>query len=132
VGYLFIAVAVTLLASANIVIVRRFRGRDVHLIWWGALSATWVAGAALGVWSGFFFEYQPSPRLRVVGAPMPGAFFHLEGPPGEEQWIGFITPDPLLFAGSNIIILALLAACPVGFAFWLRRKLARAHVHSSA
>ncbi len=69
-----------------------------------------------------YFEHQLLPELRVAGAPMPCAFFHWEGPPGEEQWVDFITPDPMLFAGSNIFILALLSACPVGLVFWLRRK----------
>lgn len=69
------------------------------------------------MWSGFFFEYQPSPKLRVFGAPVPGAFLHLEGRPGEEQWVDFITPAPMLFAGSNIVILALLAGLPVGLVF---------------
>jgi hypothetical protein len=82
----------------------------------------WVAGAALGVWGGFCFEYQASPRLRVFGAPVPAAFFHREGPPGEEQWVSFITPAPLLFAASNVAILALLAACPVGLAYWLGQR----------
>jgi hypothetical protein len=83
------------------------------------MSVAWLAGASLGVWSGFFFEYQATPRLRVVGAPVPAAFFHWEGPPGQEQWIDFITPAPLLFASSNVVILSLLAACPVGLVFWL-------------
>jgi hypothetical protein len=63
---------------------------------------------------------------------VPAAFFHWEGPPGEEQWIDFITPAPLLFAGSNVVILALLAACPVGVVCWLRRWLAPAPDRSSA
>jgi hypothetical protein len=59
-------------------------------------------------------------RLRVFGAPVPAAFFHLEGPPGEEQWVDFITPAPLLFAASNVPLLGLLVACPVGLVFWVR------------
>jgi hypothetical protein len=110
------------LALANAFIVRMLRQRGAGTRWWAALSSAWLAGAALGVWSGFF-EYQPSPRLRVVGAPVPAAFFHWEGPPGEEQWVGFITQAPVLFAVSNVAILALLAGGPVGLAFWVVSRL---------
>jgi hypothetical protein len=117
-GGLLISVLVWLLALANAAAVLLLRRRQAGRGWWAALWVAWLAGAALGVW-GAFFEYQLSPRLRAVGAPVPAAFFHLEGPPGEEQWIDFITPAPLLFAGSNVPILALLAACPVGLLFWV-------------
>jgi hypothetical protein len=114
----------SLLAIPNAATVRLFRRRQAGAGWWSALAMGWLTGAALGVWSGFFFEYQPSPDVRVAGAPVPTAFFHWEGPPGEEQWIDFITPAPVLFAGSNIFLLALTAGCPVGLVYWLalRRK----------
>jgi hypothetical protein len=121
-GCLLIPIVIALLAWANVAIVRLLHRRHGGLVWWVALSIAWLAGAALGVWGGFFFEYQPSPRLRVFGAPVPAAFFHWEGPPGEEQWVDFITPVPLLIAGSNVVILALLAACPVGLVGWLRDR----------
>ncbi len=116
-GCLLIPVLVGLLALANVVTVRLFRRREAGVGWWIALSLAWLAGAALGVWGGFFLEYQPSPRLRVFGAPVPAAFFHWEGPPGEEQWVDFITPVLLLFAGSNVPIMALLVACLIGLVF---------------
>src|SRR4051794_19721681 len=100
-GCLLIPALIGLLALADAVIVRMLRQRGAGVGWWSALSAAWLAGAALGVWGGFFFEYQPSPRLRVFGAPVPAAFFHWEGPPGEEQWVDFVTPAPALFAASN-------------------------------
>jgi hypothetical protein len=81
-------------------------------------------GSAAGVWGGFFYEYQPSPRLRVIGAPVPMAFFHLEGPPSEEVWVDFVDEFPLLVAASNPVLLALLFASPVGLCFhiWCRRR----------
>jgi hypothetical protein len=88
----------------------------------------WLAGAAKGVWSSLFFEYQPTARLRVFGAPVPVAFFHWEGPPGEEQWVDFVHSAPLVFVGSNVVILALLAACPAGLAFWLRGRSGQSRV----
>ena len=118
-GCLLLPLLLVLPALADAAIVRMLRQRQVGAGWWAALSAAWLAGAALGVWSGFFFEYRPSVRLRVLGAPVPAAFLHWEGPPGEEQWVDFITPAPLLFAASNVVILAFLAGCPVGLVYWL-------------
>jgi hypothetical protein len=108
-----------LLGVANVATVRLFRQREAGVGWWVALSSAWLVGAALGVWGGFFFEYQPSPHLRVFGAPVPAGVFHWEGPPGEEQWVDFVTPEPLLFAGSNVPLIALLLACPIGLVFWV-------------
>jgi hypothetical protein len=119
-GCFLIPIVVVLLALANLATVRSLRRLQAATGWWVCLSIAWLVGASVGVWSGFYFEYQPSPRLRVIGAPVPAAFFHWEGPDGEEQWIDFITPAPLLFATSNVPILAMFAACPVGVLFWLR------------
>jgi hypothetical protein len=119
---LFVLGVVSLLAYLNLLIIRSFRRRSVGPGWWTMLIIAWAAGSALGFVGGFFFEYQPSPHLRVAGAPVPGAFFRWEGPPGEEQWVDYITPAPLLCAGSNVAIIGLLAACPIGLAFWLQRR----------
>ena len=121
-GCLIIPIVIALLTAANVLIVRRLQRHHAAREWWISLSIAWLTGAALGIWGGFFFEYQLSPRLRVFGAPVPAAFFHLEGPPGQEVWVDFITPAPLLFAASNVALLALLAACPLGLAFWVRSR----------
>jgi hypothetical protein len=121
-GFLLIIGMVTLLAYLNAVIIRLFRRWQAGPGWWALLIAAWAVGMALGVAGGFFFEYRPLPELRVAGAPIPAAFSHREGPPGEERWVDFITPAPLLFAGSNVLILGLLMACPVGLVFWLPRR----------
>jgi hypothetical protein len=121
-GFLLIILTVALLGFVNLAIVRSFRQRREALSWWGVLVAAWAVGSALGFWSGFFLEYRPSSKLRVAGAPIPVAFFHWEGQPGEERWIDFITPVPLLFAGSNVVVIGLLAACPVGLAYRFFRR----------
>jgi hypothetical protein len=108
-----------LLAYGNVVIVRSLRRRRAGTSWWAALIIAWAVGAAMGGYGGFFFEYRPLPDLRVFGAPIPAAFFHREGPPGQEAWIDFVTPVPILFAGSNVGILGLLAAFPIGMMSWL-------------
>jgi hypothetical protein len=94
-------------------------------------------GVGMGVMTGFALAEGRNPNtdwlalmpvllfglgFMIFGAPIPAAFFHWEGPPGKEQWVDFITPAPLLFAGSNVVILALLAAIPVGLAFRFRRR----------
>src|SRR5262249_41716400 len=95
---LLIPLIVAGLAFANAATVRLLQRRHAGRGWWAALFVAWLAGAVLGGW-GCFFEYQLSPRLRVVGAPVPEVFFLLEGPPGEEQWADYVTPAaPLLAA----------------------------------
>jgi hypothetical protein len=102
-----------LLAFADAGIVRLFRRRRAGRSWWCALAVAWLVGA----WGGFFFEYRPTPVLRVFGAPVPGVFLHWEGPLGEERWVDFNHPGSGVFAGSNIVILALLAVLSVGLVF---------------
>lgn len=121
--FLILVVVVVLLALANLATVLSLQRWKAGPGWWVALWMAWLIGAAVGVWSGFYFEYQPSPHLRVFGAPVPAVFFQLEeGPAGEEQWIDFITPAPLLYAGSNVPILTMLTAGPVGILFWVRSR----------
>jgi hypothetical protein len=115
-GCLFLLLMVGLLVWGNLATVQMLTRRHAKATWWIGLAVAW---AGIGVWSGFFFEYQASPTLRVFGFPVPAAVFHYEGPPGQEQWIDFITPAPILFAASNTFIIAMLAACPMGLAFWL-------------
>jgi hypothetical protein len=114
--------AIGLMLWVNVKIVATFKKTNVGKGWWFALILSWIFGGAIGFWSGFCFEYQPSPRLRVFGFPVPVSFFHLEGPPGEERWDDFITPSPFLYAWSNVVIFALLMACLLGLAFWLSLK----------
>jgi hypothetical protein len=121
-GFLLIVLLVALLVCINVALISAFRRRLPGPPWWRALVAAWMAGAGLGVWSGFFFEYRPDPRLRILGAPIPAICFQWEGPSGEERWVDYVTPDPLLFAGSNVVILALLAGCLVGLAYWFQRQ----------
>lgn len=121
-GLLGIFAVAALLTIVNVLAVRSFIARQASVRWWRVMAAAWLVGAVLGVRSGFFFEYQPHPKMRVIGAPIPAVAFQWEGPPGKEQWVDYIMPVPLLFAGSNVVILALLAGCPVGSAFWLYQR----------
>jgi hypothetical protein len=118
-GGLLILAIVAVLLLANGAAVRLVRRRAEARRWWWAFAVAWLVGAASGVWSGFFLEYQPKPGLRVFGAPFPGGILKWEGPPGEERWVDYVTPFPLLVAGSNIAILGLLAGLPVVLAFFV-------------
>jgi hypothetical protein len=60
-----------------------------------------IVGFCLGVWFGFFFEYQPSPRLRVIGCPVPVVCFVLQkSADGKEQWTDFM--NGFMFASSSV------------------------------
>src|SRR5262245_31211735 len=121
-GILIIATIVVLLATADGAIVVQFRRKQAGLGWWSALTTAWLGGTLLGIWSGFFFEYRPDPDLRVAGAPIPVALFHWEGPPGDERWIDFVPPVPILHALADVVIVGLMVPCPLGLAFWLVRR----------
>jgi hypothetical protein len=110
-----IPIVIALLAYSNLLIVQLFNRRKAGKSWWNALALAWLAGAGLGVWSGFFFEYQPSPKLKFLGFPVPVVVFQLEGPPGDEDWVDF--PGSPLFALSDILIMALLVPWWIGTLF---------------
>jgi len=55
--------------------VRSLRARRVGWAWWAAFFGCLVIGFVLGVWFGWCFKYQPEPTLRVIGFPLPSAFF---------------------------------------------------------
>jgi hypothetical protein len=116
---ILVYITIVLLLWANVAAVVSFRRRRASGRWWTAMWFAWILGGAIGVYGGFFFEYQPTETLRVFGAPVPAVFLHLEGPPDNQQWVDYITPAPLLFAGSNIIILAMAAGCLVATGFVL-------------
>jgi amino acid transporter len=101
--------------------VRSFRARSARRGWWALLALLLVAGASLGVWLAFFFEYQPSHRMRVMSFPLPIAFFVWE----EDRWTDFVTPDyyvyPALAANVCTTIGACIAPLLAVFAFLHRR-----------
>lgn len=120
-GLLIFAVAAAL-AFLNAVFVRLLLRRQANRRWWYALAVAWFAGVGLGVWGNFFFEYQPTPKLRVFGVPVPCAVLKWEGSPGEEQWVDYVVPAPLLIAASNVIVIALTGGILVGLVSLLWRR----------
>lgn len=121
-GPIIVTVVLALLGGVSFVAVRSLKRRTVGLMWWTALVGCLVAGFALGVWLGFYFEYQPSPRLRIIGCPVPVVAFALEkSADGEERWTDFVTPAPLLFAASNVFLFSVVSVYPV----WLVNTLWR-------
>lgn len=84
--------------------------------WFAAFFALMAVGDCIGVYFGFFFFYLAAPTVRVYSFPIPAAFHVLESyDDGTQQWVDFITPVPILFAGSNVIIFA----CAMVLPLWL-------------
>jgi hypothetical protein len=121
-GAMLIVILGALIAWANVAAIRSLREHRAGARWWYAAAALWAAGALAGVWGGFFAEYQPSPRLRVYGAPVPVGLAVWEGTPGEERWVGFVSSAPHFFAALNVPLVALLAGSVIGPAYWLARR----------
>ena len=67
-----------------------------------------------------FFTWKMGTKLRLEGAPIPVAVFQLEGPPGEERWTDFVSPNPFFFGCVNVFLTVCSAICLVGiiFIFW--------------
>jgi hypothetical protein len=117
-GCLLIPAIIGLLTCIDVVIVRLFQRRHASKKWWGALVFVWLLGAGVGIWSSFF-EWHPSPTLRVFGFPLVLAILRWEGSPGNENWVDYVSSIPHLVIGGNMLLLALLASYPVGLVFWL-------------
>lgn len=102
--------------------VRLFRARSARRGWWALLAALFFTGASLGVWFAFFFEYQPSHRIRVVSFPLPIVFFVWE----EDRWTDFVTPGyyvyPALAANVCTTIGVCIAPLLAVFMFLHRRE----------
>ncbi|TWT81710.1 hypothetical protein CA13_31630 [Planctomycetes bacterium CA13] len=89
--------------------------------WFAAFFALMAAGACTGVYFGFFFDYLAAPTVRVYSFPVPAAFHILESyDDSTQRWVDFITPAPILFAGSNVIIFSCAMVLPLWLvsAFW--------------
>lgn len=125
-GPIIIIAVLALLGWLSVSAVRSLLARGVGFPWWAILVSCVIVGFCLGVWFGFFFEYQPSPRLRVIGCPVPVVCFVLEtSADGKEQWTDFITPAPLLFAASNVLLWAFVSVYPAWLANTLWRFVGR-------
>lgn len=118
-GILFIIfVVICILLYVNVWVLYDLCERRVSLRWWLLLLLMWTAGTGCGVYGAIFFEYQPSPTLRVIGAPIPGALFRLEGPPGAQQWADYVFPNPLLTLFANVVLPPLFVGGLFGLVFW--------------
>ncbi len=121
-GLVILFVVLALLGWLSVRAVRSLWARGVGPLWWAALVGCIVVGFALGVWFGFFFEYQPEAKIRVIGWPVPIVCFVLEkSADGEERWIDYVSPEPLLFGGSSVLLFSFVSIYPV----WLANTLCR-------
>ncbi len=73
---------------------------------WPRLAGAVALGLALGVWLAFYVEYKWGSNLRVAGLPVPVCFFHLE----DGQWVDFVPPAAMQWAGCAVNLLTGLAA----------------------
>jgi hypothetical protein len=93
---------------------RSLHRRRVTLRWWLCLGMTAAIGIGLGVYFGFFFEYQPFPRMKLFSLPIPAAALVLETHgDGTEGWTDFVTPVPELVASANVLFFAFVSLYPV-------------------
>ena len=121
---LLIPLVLGALGWISVVAHRSLCRRRVSRGWHVAFFTAMLAGLVAGVYFGFFFRYFVSKEVEIVSFPVPAVFIVLEKyPDGESQWTDFVTPAPILFAGSNIPIFACLAVLPVWFANTLSRSL---------
>ena len=113
-GILLIPLALGLLGWLAYLSYRSLVRRDATKLWFAAFFVLLTMGVALGVYFGFYFNYLASPTLRVYAFPVPAAVLVLETyDDGTQSWVEFITPAPILFAGSNIPLFACASVLPV-------------------
>jgi hypothetical protein len=90
-----IIIAIALLAGGvwqTYATFRRLRRSHATVSWWLAFGALIITGIALGVWFAFFFEYQPTATLRVLGFPLPLVIFAWE----EDHWTDFVPRSEIM------------------------------------
>jgi hypothetical protein len=86
----------------------------------------------VAIWLALFFEYHVSPRLKVVGFPIPVVAFALEKTSdGGEQWTDFVSPVPEFYAISNVLLFAMISVYPVWAANTLVRRRRRGFRHAA-
>lgn len=87
--------------------------------WWIFGGVIFGLGLTLGWWTAFHFEYHATPRMRVVSAPLPLAFFVWE----EDRWTDFVTPEYYMWPAlvANVLSIAAVIVSPL---LLLKRKIA--------
>lgn len=90
---------------------RRLSTGHAGLAWWLALGNLAVAGAVIGYWLAFDFEYDLSPNLRLVSFPIPVCIFHFE----DGKWVDFPSPNWLAYptAFTNVVAVTAFVVLPL-------------------
>ena len=119
---LIISLAIGTLGWAAFAAYMSLQKRGATRSWFVAFFSLLIAGAGIGVYFGFFFSYLAAPTVRIYSFPVPAAFHVLESyGNGTQQWVDFVTPSPILFAGSNVLIFAFAMVLPLWLASVFRR-----------
>ena len=119
---LLIPLGIAALGWAAFAAHRSLQRRGASHGWFVAFFGLMAVGACVGIYFGFFFDYLAAPTVRVYSFPVPAAFHVLESyDDGTQRWVDFITPSPILFAGSNVVIFACTMVLPLWLASVFRR-----------
>jgi hypothetical protein len=117
-GVVVLPIVVPLLAWADLAAVAAMWKDRAGPVWRIVLIVLVVAGIAIGVWAGFWCDYQVSDDLRVVSFPVPAVIFHLE----EGQWIDYVSPALPFVVVFNLLAVALTFVLPLALAYYISRK----------
>jgi hypothetical protein len=116
-GCLLWAVVILLLTWADYCTVRSLYLNCRGPGWWAIFIALFSVGIGLGIWCGFYAEYQLSERTKVFGFPlMVGVFVKENG-----EWVDYVSPAPLLVALLDVLIVALVSVLPLSAACLMQR-----------
>lgn len=110
------------LAAANYALIAKLKCCQPDRKWRLVIALSWISGTALGVWSGFYFEYHLSPTLRVLSAPAPVAFLRLEATVGGTRWVDYWVPAAVPVAVLNVVIVAEICGILCGSALLIIRR----------
>ena len=116
-GCLLWAVVIILLLWVDWTTVRSLYINRRRPGWWVIFVALFSVGIGLGVWGGFYVEYQLSERTKVFGFPlMVGVFVNENG-----EWVDYVSPAPLLVALLDVFIMTLVSVLPMSVTCLIQR-----------
>lgn len=114
----FIVIAISCLGGWLVVAtMKRLRRHRFGTRWWIAAGLLVLLGAMVGRWAAMDFEYQPCPQARIIGFPVPVAFFILE----DDQWTDFVPPLIIQYGAvaADMIFAIAFVLMPLSVCSWI-------------